>query len=146
MTPSPHPPGAPARAPLLALDALDPERIEALLEDEEVAEDRGDEIVCAACRWPITSSDERIERGGSHDHAFTNPAGYEYYIGLFGAAPGCRAEGSSTEAWTWFPGYAWRVVACAGCGKHLGWVYSPPGTGEGFHGLILDRLVAEERS
>ena len=137
-------PGAGPAWPRLALDALDPAAVEALLEDEETRDDTGDGIRCAACGQRITTGSERIERDGGHCHTFTNPTGFEYHIGLFLRAPGCRAQGHATEAWTWFPGYAWQVVVCAGCAAHLGWAYSPTGAGEGFHGLILERLVSEQ--
>lgn len=43
--------------------------------------------------------------------------------------------------WTWFPGRAWRIALCRGCGVHLGWSFEkeamPP-----FFGLVKDRLVA----
>lgn len=45
-----------------------------------------------------------------------------------------------TRAYTWFPGYAWRLALCAKCGLHLGWHYRS--SGDDFFGLILNRLTA----
>lgn len=143
MSITPCPPGVRAPLPLLALDALDPQGIEALLEDRETGAEDGEGILCAVCAQRITTGSQRTERLGSHAHTFTNPAGFEYHIGLFLTAPGCRRQGRATEAWTWFAGFAWCVALCAGCATHLGWAYSPSGPGEGFHGLILERLVTE---
>ncbi len=82
--------------------------------------------------------------GGCHEHTFTNPGGWVYRIGCFRRAPGCAQAGEFTEAYSWFPGQAWRYALCAGCRTHLGWVYRQAG-GEAseaeFYGLILDRLV-----
>ncbi|RCK80094.1 MAG: hypothetical protein OZSIB_3598 [Candidatus Ozemobacter sibiricus] len=96
-------------------------------------------IVCAACRHPVTSTAERCEMAGHHRHVFTNPAGFVFEIGCFRQAPGCRALGQPTTEYTWFPGWAWQIAVCRGCGEHLGWAYST-GTFARFHGLILERL------
>lgn len=32
-------------------------------------------------------------------------------------------EGPSSE-YTWFPGYAWTIVTCEGCGIHMGWRFT----------------------
>ena len=47
---------------------------------------------------------------------------------------------------SWFDGYAWRPVACGGCGLFLGWRFEtvagsrPPD----FYGLLEERLVSRE--
>ena len=43
---------------------------------------------------------------------------------------------------SWFPGYAWMVGVCRGCGEHLGWLFVSADSR--FHGLIADRLAEEE--
>lgn len=96
-------------------------------------------LVCAGCRYPVTDAGERCERAGAHEHRFTNPLGVVYDVGCFRAAPGCAPFGTPTGEHTWFPGFAWRVGLCAGCGEHLGWRFD--GSGERFYGLILDRLA-----
>jgi hypothetical protein len=35
------------------------------------------------------------------------------------------------------------MALCIKCGTHLGWSFGPGGTGDAFHGLILDRLAEE---
>lgn len=34
-----------------------------------------------------------------------------------------KITGDLTSEFCWFPGYMWRYVYCAYCGKHLGWKY-----------------------
>jgi len=97
---------------------------------------------CARCRCPVTSQEARIEVDGAHEHTRTNPAGFVFRIGCFRDAPGCLGEGPASEAWSWFPGYAWQVGLCKGCGGHLGWVFQLEGAR--FHGLIVDHLVLDE--
>ena len=93
---------------------------------------------CAECGQGITDPRARTERGGQHEHRCENPLGIGFGIGCFAWAPGCAELGDSTEEHTWFPGYAWRVVVCRGCARHLGWRFQSPG--DRFFGLILSKL------
>lgn len=93
---------------------------------------------CRQCRRPITRPSERTEINHRHVHEYSNPHGFRFRIGCFRDAPGAVAHGESVDAWSWFPGYHWRLALCVGCHVHLGWHYSG---GEPFWGLILDRLV-----
>lgn len=95
-------------------------------------------LYCAACGHRVSERAFRIQMSGAHEHVFVNPAGFQYRIGCFAAAPGCLANGPVESAFSWFPGWAWQVAACAQCRAHLGWSYV---LGEQrFHGLILDNL------
>lgn len=115
--------------------------IEALLPEQKQADTETDKrrLLCAACAHPVTDPGHRIARNGAHQHEFTNPHGVVYRIGCFDAAPGCIQVGPASNQWTWFPGFAWRIALCGQCQNHLGWEYRS--TGEGFFGLILDRLT-----
>jgi len=95
-------------------------------------------LVCAACGHRITDDDHRIEMNGAHEHAFVNPAGFDFHIGCFNAAPGCAHVGDTETAFSWFPGFSWQVAICAQCRAHVGWIYR--NAGEQFHGLILAAL------
>ena len=107
-------------------------------------DDEGDDldpamaIRCKACGHPIAREEDRVDVHGAHEHRRVNPSGRDFHVGCFARAPGCFAAGEPTFHWTWFPGYAWRVAGCRGCGEHLGWEFS--GEGE-FHGLILPKLL-----
>jgi hypothetical protein len=87
----------------------------------------------------VTDGSQRIAVGGAHAHHFVNPHGIEFHVGCFADAGGCTAVGEASTYWSWFPGFAWQVELCAGCGEQLGWLFRSADAV--FHGLILDRLV-----
>ncbi|MBV8756530.1 MAG: hypothetical protein JO257_04625 [Deltaproteobacteria bacterium] len=94
--------------------------------------------MCIACEHEITDNAQRIDMAGAHEHTFVNPAGHAFRIGCFGAAPGCAHLSAEETAFSWFPGWAWRVALCGRCGAHLGWGYR--NAGGQFWGLILVAL------
>jgi hypothetical protein len=118
---------------------LDRERDRRSSTGTKPVEDRGDSddraLVCVACGHRISDEDYRIEMAGAHEHVFVNPAGFDFRIGCFNAAPGCVHLGPTESAFSWFPGWTWQVAACARCRAHVGWVYR--NSGEQFHGLIV---------
>jgi hypothetical protein len=115
--------GAPEQAP-----AADEQR-------EREGEREGEWFRCAACGHGLAPEHAAIAQGGSHRHTFVNPAGHEYTLRCFAEAPGARSVGEESTFWTWFPGFAWRLAACAACGAHVGWSFR---SGEGgFWGLIV---------
>jgi hypothetical protein len=97
---------------------------------------------CAACGHGITRERARIDVDGAHVHTFVNPQGVEFVIRCFRDAPGCAGWGDESTFWSWFPGTAWRVALCAGCGAHVGWSYryGAPAA-HAFWGLISARVV-----
>lgn len=97
-------------------------------------------VLCRECRFPITREEEQREMGGARQHTFANPAGIVFTIGCFQAADGCVPVGLSSEEFTWFPGFGWRVAVCRSCLTHLGWHFAAP-SGAAFWGLILDHLI-----
>ncbi len=114
------------------------DRPEKAPEDQPVDEDE-ELILCAHCGRPITRPIDRIEMAGAHKHTFANPHGIVFEIGCFRSAFGCAHSGPTTDEFTWFAGYHWKVAVCGGCGSHLGWLFLSTGS-DRFHGLILDRL------
>ena len=102
--------------------------------------DIDDYILCRQCLQVITSPTERIEMQGAHQHTFANPHGSVYQIGCFRSAAGCGYAGQSSDEFTWFKGYSWRVAVCGSCLFHLGWLFISPGS-QSFNGLILDHLI-----
>ena len=126
-----------------AFELLGEEELKQLLaekDERDLAKDKP-HLHCAACGYPITSRKDGTSVNGSHEHTFTNPHGLIFRIGCFGTAPGCIQTGEATDAWTWFPGFEWRLALCHHCQTHLGWGYRSEG-GDGFFGLILDRLIS----
>ena len=110
-------------------------------QDPSAGEDRGRVLACARCQAAITSTADRLEMAGSHEHTFANPHGFVFRIGCFARAA-CVPAGEGSTHFAWFPGYRWRVEHCRRCGEHLGWLFQAEG--KAFHGLVLDRLVERE--
>ena len=100
-------------------------------------------LVCAACGRGITWEDQRRDVSGRHEHTRVNPVGIEYHFGCFSDAEGCAVSGERTDEHTWFPGCAWQLAHCRGCGVHLGWFFSGA---DRFYGLVLDRLAPGDAS
>jgi len=110
-------------------------------EQQEEETDREKVLACRRCLAHITEENQRISVDGAHQHTFANPNGHVFDIGCFRSARGCLEAGPPSEEFTWFPGYSWRVVICAGCMTHLGWLFHLSGEYH-FFGLILDCLVS----
>ena len=100
--------------------------------------------LCALCAHPITNARDETRRKGLHLHCYMNPAGFVYRIACFGAAPGTAQIGEPTDQHSWFPGFTWRICLCGNCREHLGWSFAAE-DGDGFFGLIVDRLVVSMR-
>jgi len=100
-------------------------------------------LVCKSCRSKITRRDLGMEINGKHRHVFFNPHGYVFELGSFASARNVIPTGPKTDEFTWFPGFAWQVVACTGCATQMGWRYTS-GTKGGFFGLILINLIEED--
>jgi hypothetical protein len=96
-------------------------------------------LACAGCRRIITSTSDRINVNGSHEHTFVNPDNERFLIGCFSSATGLRCLGPSTTEFTWFAGYSWQSEVCGGCRNFLGWLYRKGD--DRFHGLILAGLI-----
>jgi len=105
-------------------------------QDEKQAEEQG--VFCAGCQEYLCGRDQAIEMAGGHRHAFVNPAGVEFEIAIYREIA-CRRQGPLTLAYTWFAGFAWQLVLCPGCRRHLGWRYHQPDSPD-FYGLITDRI------
>ena len=50
-----------------------------------------------------------------------NPHGYVHDLLTLRCAAGMVGAGGWELAHTWFPGMAWQLGACGGCGVHVGW-------------------------
>jgi len=83
-------------------------------------------ILCASCDAPITERGALFQMNET-GQVFANPHGHVFDIVTARDAQGVLPIGATTTEFTWFPGYAWRVLICASCGSHLGWQYDGPG-------------------
>ena len=99
-------------------------------------------LVCARCGHRITRREFLVAIDGRVAHTRTNPHGWTFSFHTFALAPGCVARGTPETAASWFPPRAWRLAHCAGCGDHLGWCFTAPGSRS--YGLIDDCLREDE--
>lgn len=97
-------------------------------------------VYCTRCRRLVTYARWSIVMNGAHDHTVFNPAGVVFTVLCFREAVGTADFGPPSGEFSWFRGYTWRVVVCAGCGSHLGWRYEGEALPPVFFGLIKDRL------
>ena len=104
----------------------------------------GRALVCAECLHAVTSTSARIRVSGGDSHTFANPHGFVFHVACYAVAPGCAAVTEASTDFSWFPGYAWQVAVCRGCGTHLGWLFRSADSH--FHALIVDRLAETEGS
>jgi hypothetical protein len=106
------------------------------------ARETGEEawVRCAACGARLAPSRARIDVNGAHEHSFMNPSGLRFEVVCFAVAPGCMPDGERSTVWTWFPGRAWQVALCKGCGSHVGWSFHADDVAP-FHGLVRARIV-----
>lgn len=110
----------------------------ATLEDVDVLDEDEKVIRCSACGARVTRERERLTMNGAHEHEFMNPSAIRFLVQCFANAPGCASEGERSPVWSWFPGFAWQIELCRGCGTHLGWSFHGART---FYGLVKDRLT-----
>ena len=96
--------------------------------------DEDDPIRCRRCREALAPRSARIDLSPD---TFVSPEGLVFELVGVRVAPGCATVGTPTRYWTWFPGCAWQVALCRGCGAQVGWTYSGAST---FAGLIRARV------
>ena len=113
------------------------EDVESNASSKESAEHK--RYVCRQCRQQITQPGFQLNIQGSHQHTFANPSGIVFDIQCFSNAQGYSFIGPSSDEFTWFSGYTWRIVICSSCLTHIGWYFSKD-SGNGFFGFIADRL------
>lgn len=98
-------------------------------------------IRCAVCAARVSDSSAIFSpTGGPSRRVFANPSGQVFEILTVRWALGL-VVGEPTLEFTWFPGYAWRGLSCAGCARHLGWRFDGREPGQEFFGLITDTIV-----
>lgn len=98
---------------------------------------------CARCDTLLADAADAVTLPGRPAvEAHLNPHGIVYRVRTFRAAA-VAVSGPLVPAFTWYPGYAWRLATCRGCTEHLGWAYLRI-VGEGvpsFVGLIDGRIT-----
>lgn len=111
----------------------------AVVQDEPV-EHADDQWVCAVCQCPVALASGVCVVNGQHSHRFMNPHGFVFDILCFREVLDCRDEGPPSTEHSWFPGFAWTITQCGGCGAQLGWAFESDAAPR-FWGLIENRIV-----
>ncbi len=110
---------------------------------DEEREQQGSRWLCVSCNAIVADDDDGISLVGRPDiEVHTNPAGISFALKAFGQAA-VRVYGAAYPAFSWYPGYAWRIAVCFGCSAHLGWRYDKVTGADGpptFYGLDVARL------
>ena len=109
------------------------------IEPSDLDTDPEEVFLCRRCFQLVTTSGERINVNGAHNHSFANPHGIVFEIGCFRAVSGCSYSGDSSGEFTWFKGFHWKVAVCRSCISHLGWLFVS--RDQSFNGLILENLI-----
>lgn len=87
-------------------------------------------LACASCGRTICAPADVFEMAAEgHVATFVNPAGVIHdTMTVRCVAPGAaRVDPEAFTEHSWFPGYSWRMVLCAGCHGHLGWAFERVG-------------------
>ena len=102
---------------------------------------------CNICyTWLTNSSLLQGIMGRPALKTYVNPHGIQCDLLTFSDCQEFQEAPDATTEYTWFDGYQWRIIVCAGCGFHLGWKFeavrealSP----KEFFGILEDRLTTE---
>ncbi|VAX01557.1 hypothetical protein MNBD_GAMMA21-2692 [hydrothermal vent metagenome] len=109
------------------------------LKDEEQQAGEAGGIFCANCHTLLTHAKYAIAVAGQYQHVFTNPNSISFKIRTYQQVE-CNAETTAVDEFSWFSGYAWRIISCPQCSQHIGWSYHKQHSPD-FYGLIADKLI-----
>mmetsp|Transcript_29427 Transcript_29427/g.52634 ORF Transcript_29427/g.52634 Transcript_29427/m.52634 type:complete len:193 (+) Transcript_29427:395-973(+) len=82
---------------------------------------------CVLCRSKIANSKDIIEMcDAGPGAAFVNSYGAVHGLTTLSSVErqGIELIGQPETEFSWFPGYAWTIMECGTCGKHLGWRFT----------------------
>ena len=69
-------------------------------------------------------------------------------VTLYKAQGLALSRGGPTSEYSWFPGYAWTIVTCEGCGIHMGWRFTAENNSlrpKAFWGLTRKNLRSKKQ-
>ena len=89
--------------------------------DSEDVEDTESALRCASCDTVISHTHHLFHRD---EHGiYANPQGHVFEIVTVSSVENLQTHGQATTEFTWFAGYAWQIVSCGTCRRHLGWCF-----------------------
>lgn len=82
-------------------------------------------ICCENCEVLITDPAQVfvMSKDGIQSN-YVNPGGHVYETVTVLSATNFQLVGNPSKQFSWFPGYAWTVMQCTFCNKHLGWKFT----------------------
>nr|CAH7756186.1 unnamed protein product [Callosobruchus chinensis] len=82
-------------------------------------------IRCSGCDLEISDPSKvfAMSKDGIQSN-YVNPGGHNYETVTVTSVQNFQLEGKPSKQFSWFPGYAWTIMHCKNCGKHLGWRYT----------------------
>ena len=84
-------------------------------------------LCCVNCGVEIASKSDVYTVPGAEGTtgAYVNPQGYVHQTVTLRSASNIMLMGSPEARDSWFPGFAWTIAYCSGCGNHMGWRFTP---------------------
>ena len=99
---------------------------------------------CARCATRLADATRLFSPlGGACRFVFANPAGRIFEIVTITEAENVLALGEPMLEYSWFPGFAWSMLLCAGCSTHLGWRFDAVGAGGASFVAFITSAVVE---
>ncbi|XP_057525036.1 uncharacterized protein LOC130804574 isoform X2 [Amaranthus tricolor] len=84
-----------------------------------------DRVRCKNCQTEIARrSDMLVMSNEGPLGAYVNPSGFVHEIMTLYKANGLALIGRPRKEFSWFPGYAWTIVNCVTCERHMGWLFT----------------------
>jgi len=86
----------------------------------------GKAFVCSTCRAPLGKHTDIVPMNKEGlQAAYCNPAGAIHEtVTLYHAKNIVLNREPPSTVCSWFPGYAWTIASCKGCGFHVGWLFT----------------------
>lgn len=98
-------------------------------------------IRCAKCQQEIAKKSAIFCMRAPYEvQAFVNPHGYTFEVLTVKSATHVVWDTRVSTDFSWFKGYAWRLLFCERCLAHLGWRFEGAGEGDEpneFFGLVV---------
>ncbi|XP_076254552.1 E3 ubiquitin ligase component cereblon isoform X2 [Rhynchophorus ferrugineus] len=85
----------------------------------------GRTMCCDNCNALITDPSKVfvMSKDGTQSN-YVNPGGHVYETVTVLSAINFQLVGDPSRQFSWFPGYAWTIIQCIYCNKHLGWKFT----------------------
>ncbi|KAF5283193.1 hypothetical protein FQA39_LY17385 [Lamprigera yunnana] len=82
-------------------------------------------LCCAMCKAELTNQKQvfAMSKDGVQSN-YCNPNGHVFETVTVLTVKNFNLVGSSSQEFSWFPGYLWTIMQCRGCRSHIGWKFT----------------------